>query len=85
MTLWDLKLNQEAIIDHIEESSPCFQRLESYGFTNGEKAKFLYKTALQGPRVYLLGDSVYSLSQQVASQIMIHMFTQNSTKDSSNE
>jgi Fe2+ transport system protein FeoA len=71
MKLWDLKPNQEGTILKIEKSCTCCDRLSSYGFIPGQTAKYLYKTSLGGPRVYLLNDTVYSLSHKVASQILI--------------
>lgn len=71
MNLWDLKPKQSGSIVQIEKSCTYSDRLTSYGFTIGQKATLLYKTAFSGPKVYLIGESIYSLSKELAYQIRI--------------
>lgn len=71
MNLWDLKSNQSGLILAIEKDCTCCDRLTSYGFIEGQTAKLLYKTALGGPRVFLVGDTIYSLNKKVAHQIIL--------------
>lgn len=70
-SLWDLQPNEEGTILDIDLSSSEAERLKSYGFNQGQNAKYLYKTSMGGPRVYLLEDTVYSLSYEMASQVQI--------------
>ncbi len=73
MTLWDLKSNQKAYIKEISSESPQYDKLLSYGFKPDHPIKFLYKMALNGPRVYQIGESIYSLSHSMAKNIMISL------------
>ncbi len=71
MTLWELKSNQKAFIQDIDSNCSNYERLISYGFNKHQSVQFLYKMALGGPRVYQIGDTVYSLSHSIAKNIMI--------------
>lgn len=71
MNLWDLQPMEIGTILIIESKTTDSERLHGLGFSPGQDAQFLYKTALNGPRVYRLNDSLYSLSFSVASQILI--------------
>ena len=71
MKLWDLKPQELGVITDINADHPGTERLKIYGFTPGQTAKLLYKTSFGGPKVFLLEDTVYSLSFELASQIFI--------------
>ncbi len=74
--LWDLKPQEEGIIVNLDSANFLTERLRNYGFNNGQSARYLYKTSMGGPRVYLLEDTVYSLSFEMAAQIPIQKVSQ---------
>lgn len=71
MKLWDLKPQELGVITDINTNHPGAERLNIYGFTRGQTAKLLFKTSFGGPKVFLLEDTIYSLSFELASQIFI--------------
>lgn len=73
MNLWDLKPNEIGTILSIEATGSSADRLYSLGFEPGQDAQYLYKTALNGPRVFRLNETIYSLSSAVASQVIIQL------------
>ncbi len=71
MNLWDLELKQSGVIKEINPKGSLASKLKIYGFSTGQKAECLFKTSFNGPRVFLLEDTIYSLSYELASQILI--------------
>ena len=71
MKLWDLKMQEQGQITEIDFNHPSADRLKLFGFSPGQSAKYLHRTSLNGPRVYLLEDTIYSLSFELASIITI--------------
>lgn len=70
MTLWDLDVNAQAYIaktQHIAE----VERLKSLGFITEQKVVCLQKTLFGGPKVYQVGDNIFSLSKEVATNILV--------------
>lgn len=73
MSLWNLKSNQSARVRGIDPSLPATfrDRLEHLGFAAGEQVACVRRTPFNGPRVYRVGDSVFSLAQDIASAVLI--------------
>lgn len=80
MNLWDLQPNEIGTILSIDTSSASSERLYSLGFESGQEAEYLYKTALNGPRVFRLNDTIYSLSYAVASQVKVQVHLKSTTE-----
>lgn len=70
MTLWDLDVNAQA---YITGTLPTNEetRLKSLGFITEQKVLCLQKTLFGGPKVYQIGDNIFSLSKEVASTVLI--------------
>ncbi|OGP12645.1 MAG: hypothetical protein A3I75_02860 [Deltaproteobacteria bacterium RIFCSPLOWO2_02_FULL_50_16] len=73
MSLSNLPINTEGhIVGYSKTLSPKVKwRLQELGFQEGQKVKCLRKVPFGGPRVFLIGDSVYSLASDVAHHILI--------------
>lgn len=71
MNLWDLMKHEQGQITEIDFNHPSADRLKVFGFSPGQSVKCLQKTSVRGPRVYLLEDTVYSLSFELASIVTI--------------
>ncbi|MBC3764600.1 FeoA family protein [Neptunicella marina] len=73
MTLWDIKVKQIAQIHSLSSmlSSAVSQRLDEMGFNPGQNVICLRRSPLKGPVVVQIGDSVYSLEQNVANKIQL--------------
>jgi Fe2+ transport system protein FeoA len=73
MSLWNLNLNQSARVKGFDPSLPdTFRdRLEHLGFAAGEDVACVRRTPFNGPRVYRVGDSIFSLAQDIASAVLI--------------
>lgn len=75
MTLWDLKQGQHARITGIAaEMEEVFQRrLEDLGFRAGETVMCSKKIPFGGPRVFRVGDSVFSVERSMALAVNIRI------------
>ena len=73
MSIWNLKSNQTAVVKQIDPAlSPAFRdRLEHLGFNAGEEILCMRCTPFNGPRVFRVGDSIFSLAQDIASAVEI--------------
>lgn len=73
MRLWDLQKLQTGRIDRLDEGlSEAFRRrLLDLGFSPGEPVECLRVTPFGAPRVYRMGDSVFSLPQEIAQQVWV--------------
>lgn len=73
MTLWDLQQKTSAVVTGFapEISDKYQQRMAELGFAHGEQVTCIKKTPFNGPRVYKIGDSVFSVDKDIASQILI--------------
>ena len=74
MTLWHLPRSRKARVIGTAHSSFSLLiglRLEELGFRQGGEVTCLRKTPFGSPRIYLVGDSVFSLARDVAEQIEI--------------
>ncbi len=71
LTLWSLKPLQTACIHMLRAVlTPEYRRrLEDFGFAPGKQIRCLQWTPLSGPRVYQVGDSVFSLDRELADAI----------------
>lgn len=73
MTLWDLPENQSAAIRSFGPSLNDRQRkrLEDIGFRIGETILCFKRTPFQSPRLYRSEESVFSLTREIAEQILL--------------
>lgn len=72
-TLWSVKIQQQATITGFskELAEDIAQRLSELGFHNGTLITCLRAMPLGGPMVYQIGDSVFSLTRELAEKISI--------------
>jgi ferrous iron transport protein A len=73
MTLWDLHQQKSAELTGFHTATPeCYRsRLCEIGFDQGEHVTCLRVTPFGGPRVYRIGDGMFSLDRELALQILI--------------
>ena len=73
MTLWDLSKNTHAtIISFFSElDNTIATRLLEMGFESNQTVFCIRRSPLSGPIVIQLGDSVFSLEQEIAQHIFI--------------
>ena len=73
MSLTTLTVNCEGEIRGFspELSDNIKQRLRELGFQEGERVKCLRQIPFGGPKVYLVGDAVFSLAADVSSHVLI--------------
>lgn len=73
MTLWKLQPSTSAVIKGIDLSIPLEHqnRLKILGFSEGSTVACLRKTPFNGPRLFQINQSVYSLAEDIASAISI--------------
>ncbi len=71
--LWTLKVNQVAVVSGFSTSmTEAFQgRLSALGFRSGQKVFCLGETPFGGPRIFQIGDSVFSLARDLARGIAV--------------
>lgn len=73
MSLWDLEIFQDAVVvgfaPHLQQDFVV--RLREIGFHESNQVSCIKKTPLKGPRVYRVGDALFSLAQDVAAAILI--------------
>jgi Fe2+ transport system protein FeoA len=71
--LWNLKVNQMAVVSGFSSSlTEAFQgRLSALGFRSGQKVFCLGETPFGGPRIFQIGDSVFSLACDLARGIVV--------------
>ncbi len=72
-TLWDLLPRYAGriveILPHAEEAYR--NRLYDLGFLVGEAVTCVRRTPFQGPRVFKIGDSVFSLDRETACSVVV--------------
>jgi Fe2+ transport system protein FeoA len=73
-TLWGLKEGSEAVISNLSESIPqrYRRRLRELGFHVDERVSCVRRTFAGGPRLYRVGNCVYSLESEIAGAIEIN-------------
>lgn len=73
MNLWDLKKNATATISGLAESIPenYRRRLSELGFHMDEHVLCVHQTFASGPRLYQVGNCVYSLESDIARSIVV--------------
>ncbi len=71
MTLWDLNPNQHAKVSKLGLDKAISQRLSDMGFSQLTDVTCLFVTAFGGPRVYQVGESLLSLSREMAQNIEV--------------
>jgi len=73
MNLWDLQQFSEASIKGFNSKveAKYQQRLRELGFEKGETVTCLRSAPYGGPKVFKVGDSVFSLAQDIASEVEV--------------
>lgn len=73
MNLWNLNENESAEISSFGETMDIkYQtRLRELGFESSTPISCLKTSPFGGPRVYQIGDSVFSLTKDLASNVLI--------------
>ena len=82
LNLWDLPASTSATVAAFEDTLPkdyCL-RLTELGLGIGETVECLRHVPLRGPRVYRIGDSVFSIAEDVARGVMIHAVQSGETR-----
>lgn len=71
--LWSLPQGQKALITHLDkELTDEFRvRLEELGIHPGETVECVKSIPFGGPKVYQVGESIYSLDEQIGEKIQI--------------
>jgi Fe2+ transport system protein FeoA len=71
--LWNLKVNQRAVVSGFNSQlSEAFQgRLSALGFRHGQPVCCIGALPFGGPRIFQIGDSVFSLAGELACGIII--------------
>ena len=73
MSLWLMKENSSAVVLSLDaklhESHAL--RLSELGIRSNEIVFCIKHTPFRGPRMYLIGDSVFSLAEDIASSIYV--------------
>lgn len=71
MNLWTLSEDAEALITSLSDDipAPYRQRLAELGFHPHEKVTCVRRTPGGNPRLYRVGDCVYSLEKEIAVAI----------------
>lgn len=73
MQLWNMKEKTEAVICALSNDIPdrYRQRLRELGFHVDEKITCVKRTFAGGPRLYQVGNCVYSLEKDIAHAIEV--------------
>ena len=73
MTLWNLQENSQAIVGSLSARIPLTyqKRLIELGFHENEKVMCVKRTPAGNPRLFRVGDSVYSLEKEIADAIEV--------------
>lgn len=73
MTLWNLDKMQSGSVAGFDAALPNnYQtRLRELGFAKNAAVTCLKKTPFGGPKIYQIGDSVFSLAKELASSVII--------------
>lgn len=73
MTLWNLSENESANIDAFGDlmDSRYQTRLRELGFDSSSSILCLKAAPFNGPKVYQIGDSVFSLTEDIASHVLV--------------
>lgn len=76
-SLWNLKPGTSAIIAEMAEKipAPYRRRLRELGFHPQETITCVKKTLAGGPRLYQIGNCVYSLEREIADAIAVRNFS----------
>ena len=75
MNLWSLPKKQTFLIDRIHDALPqeAQLRLHDLGFTAGQHVECLHEAPLGGPKVFRIGDAVFSLARDLASAVEVRI------------
>ncbi len=75
MKLWELQKDQAAYISGFIESVPkiYFNRLNELGFQIGVEVVCQRQSPFGGPKVYQIGDDVFSMAKDVASCVTVEI------------
>lgn len=73
MSIWNLKSSESATVKQINSDlAVAFRdRLHHLGFNAGERVTCIRHTPFNGPRIYFIGDSVFSLAEDIAIAVEI--------------
>ncbi len=73
MNLWNLKEKAEAVISGLSDDIPerYRRRLRELGFHVDERIVCVRRTFAGGPRLYRVGNCVYSLERDIADEIEV--------------
>jgi len=73
MSLWQMSLNASKTIEDYASSipGPYLNRINDLGLKKGESVRLIRETPFGGPKVYQVGDSVFSLSKEIAEKIIV--------------
>lgn len=73
MSLWKLSEKQTAQIAGFKSGLPdeYRRRLRELGFEENEMVSCLKLSPFRGPKTYQIGDSVFSLAEDVADKILV--------------
>lgn len=73
MTLWDLTQNEVAFISGFSDllSEKYRARMRDLGVGSGETIRCERKIPFNGPRIYRVGGSIFSIDRDIASQVLI--------------
>lgn len=73
MTLWSMLSKNDAFVDRICSSldSTIVDRLREIGLDEGQSIKCLRRSPGNGPVVFQISDSVFTLERKVAEKIFI--------------
>lgn len=73
MTLWELPQLDSAVLKGFETTTPdrYKSRLCELGFEEGGEVTCMRVTPFGGPRVYKIGDGVFSIDREMAKQILV--------------
>ncbi len=73
MNLWELPEHACGVIQSYDSNLPnsSLQRLRDLGFAEGEGVECIQRLPLGGPRVYRMGDSVFSLDRDIAIAVKV--------------
>jgi|GEM_PF-3502856 len=72
MNLWDLNVNDSALVDEIKSNNPKNTSiLRDLGLVKDSAVRCLYKTLLGGPRVFEINGIVCTLCCDSAKQVVV--------------
>ncbi len=73
LSLWELPINEEALISAVFPilNAKLILRLEELGFEENAPISCLKKMPFKGPKIFQIGDSIFSLTKEIASAVTI--------------